>query len=324
MSPETTLGRRHAMAWLLAGAVPAWAQAGWPGKPLRIVVAFTPGSATDLIARLVGEKLGVQLGQPVVVENRPGASGTIGAVQVVRAEADGTTLLVNSSSHTVAPSTFANLPYDTVRDLSGVLPLASIPNLLVVGPGRFKTPQELVAAAKARPGAMTYASGGNGSAAHLNAERFRLAAGFEALHVPFKGAPEALTEVMAGRVDFYFCPITPALPLLREGKLTALAAGGAKRAASLPELPTTLEAGFADSDHNFWVGLFAPSRTPREVVDRLHREATHALAQPELRERLARVGAEPMPMSPDQFDAYVRQEIVLNAGLVKAAGIKPG
>lgn len=302
---------------------PAAAQA-WPSKPLRVIVAFTPGSATDVLARVVAEKLTLQLGQPVVVENRPGAGGTIGAAVVARSEPDGYTILVNSSSHTVTPSTYANLTYDTARDLAAVTPLANIPNVLVIAPSKgLKTPQELVSAAKAKPGAMSFASGGVGSAAQLNAERFRLSAGFDALHVPFKGAPEALTEVMTGRVDFYFCPITPALPLLRDGKLTAIAVSSVKRASALPEVPTTLEAGYANSDYNFWVGMFVPGKTPREIVSRLYRETAKALELPEVRERLTRLGAEPMPMAPEQFDAYVKDEIALNAALVKAAGIQP-
>src|SRR5262245_10753887 len=225
---------------LLAAAGPAAAQA-WPSKPLRIIVAFTPGSATDVIARTLGERLQTQLGQPVVVENRPGASGTIAAGAVARSDADGYTILVNSSSHTVAPSTMKDLPFDTLRDLVGVLPLANLPNVLVVSPAKgYRTPADLVAAAKARPGKLNFGSGGMGSAAQLNAERFRLSAGFDAVHVPFKGAPEALAQIIAGEVDFYFCPIVPALPLLKDGRVAAIAVGGNKRASALPDVPTTL------------------------------------------------------------------------------------
>lgn len=306
-------------------AQPAKGQAqAWPTKPLRATVAFTAGSATDVIARTLGERLFAQLGQPVVVENRPGASGTIGAAIVARAEPDGYTLLVQSSTHTLTPSTYLKLPYDTVRDLAGVTPLASLANVLVVAPSRgMRSARDLVAAAKAKPGAMSYASGGIGSAAQLNAERFRMSAGFDALHVPFKGAPEALTEVMAGRVDFYFSPIVPALPLVRDGKLSAIAIGSPKRASALPDVPTTLEAGFADSEYNFWVGLIVPGKTPRPLVKRIYQETQKALQSPEMVARMKTIGAEPMPMTPEEFDAHIRAEIALNAKLVKAAGIQP-
>jgi len=311
------------VAALLAASGPACAQAVWPSKPLRVVVAFTPGSATDIIARTIGERLTAQLGQPVVVENRPGASGTIGAAAVARSDPDGHTILVNSSSHTVAPATMKELPYDTLRDLSGVAPLGNLPNVLVVSPAKgYRSAADLVAAAKARPGKLNYASGGVGSAAQLNAERFRLSAGFEAVHVPFKGAPEALAQVLAGEVDFYFCPIVPALPMLKDGRLAAVAVGSNRRAAALPEVPTTLEAGYPNSDYNFWVGMFVPAKTPREIVARLHQETLKAMQAPEVAQRLARLGAEPMPMTPEQFDAYLRDEVAANAALVRAAGIK--
>ena len=296
----------------------------WPAKPLRATVAFTAGSATDIIARTLGERLWAQLGQPVVIENRPGASGTIGAAIVARAEPDGYTMLVNSSSHTVAPSTYASLPYDTVRDLAGITPLANLPSVLVIAPSRgIRSVRDLVTAARARPGAMSFASGGAGSAAQLNAERFRMSAGFDAVHVPYKGAPEALADIIGGRVDFYFCPIVPALPLVRDGKLLAVAVGSSKRATALPDVPTTIEAGFPNSEYNFWVGLFAPGKTPRPLVKRLYQEAQKALSSPEMSQRMRTLGAEPMPMTPEQFDAYIRDEIALNAKLVKAAGIKP-
>jgi tripartite-type tricarboxylate transporter receptor subunit TctC len=296
----------------------------WPAKPLRATVAFTAGSATDIIARTLGERLWAQLGQPVVIENRPGASGTIGAAIVARAEPDGYTMLVNSSSHTVAPSTYASLPYDTVRDLAGITPLANLPSVLVIAPSRgIRSVRDLVTAARARPGAMSFASGGAGSAAQLNAERFRMSAGFDAVHVPYKGAPEALADIIGGRVDFYFCPIVPALPLVKDGKLLAIAVGSAKRATALPDVPTTIEAGFPNSEYNFWVGLFAPGKTPRPLVKRLYQETQKALSSPEMSQRMRTLGAEPMPMTPEQFDAYVRDEIALNAKLVKAAGIRP-
>ncbi|HYU68068.1 MAG TPA: tripartite tricarboxylate transporter substrate binding protein [Burkholderiales bacterium] len=316
------LGRAIAALALCAVHAGALAQA-WPTKPVRIIVPFTPGSGTDIMARTVSEKLAAQLGQPAVVENRPGAGGTIGAGLVAKSEADGYTILVHSSSYTVTPSTYQNLPYDTLRDLTGITPLGLLPNVLVIAPSKgIGSVKELVAAAKARPGSMNSASVGIGSATHLNAERFRLGAGIEVVNVPFKGTPEALTEVITGRVDYYFCPVNAALPFLKDGKVRALAVGSTKRSLALPELPTTLEAGVPNSDYNFWVGMFAPAKTPREVVNRLYLETVKALRSGDVREKLARLGAEPMDYDPEQFNAYIRDEIAANAALVKAAGIK--
>ena len=313
--------------WIAAVALcAAWSAAsaqGWPSKPVKVIVPFTPGSATDIMARTVSEKLSVQLGQPVVVENRPGAGGTIGEAIVAKSDPDGTTLLVHSSSYTVTPSTYRNLPFDTLRDLTGVTPLGLLPNVLVIAPSKgIRSVKELVAAAKAKPGAMNAATIGIGSATHLNAERFRLGAGIDVVAIPFKGTPEALTEVMTGRVDYYFCPVNAALPHLKDGKLVALAVGGTARSVALPDLPTTLEAGIPNSDYNFWVGMFAPAKTPHETIERLYRETVKALHAPDVRDRLAKLGAEPMEYAPDKFDAYIRNEIAANAALVKAAGIQ--
>ena len=295
----------------------------WPSKPVRIIVPFTPGSGTDIIARTVTEKLSPQVGQPIVIENRPGAGGTIGAAVVVKSEPDGHTLFVHSSSYTVTPSTYKDLPYDTLRDLTGIMPLGLLPNVLVMAPSKgIRSVKELVAAAKAKPGTMNSASVGVGSATHLNAERFRLGAGIDTVNVPFKGSPEALTEIITGRVDFYFCPVVAILPLLKDGKVVALAVGSSRRSSALPELPTTLEAGVPNSDYNFWVGMFAPAKTPRETVNRIYQEAGKALRTAEVREKMARLGAEPMEYSPEAFNAYLREEIAANAALVKAAGIR--
>jgi tripartite-type tricarboxylate transporter receptor subunit TctC len=324
----TTSGRRHlrvlcgSLAVLaVAGADSACAQ-NWPSKSLRVVVPFTAASATDTIARIVAERLGSQLGQTLVVENRPGAGGTIGVGTVARAEADGYTLLVHSSSFTVTPTTYPNTPYDTLRDFSGVTPLGNLPNVLVIAPSKnIRSVKELVAAAKARPGALTYASAGAGSATQLNAERFRLGAGFEGVHVPFKGTPEALTEILTGRVDYYFCPVISVLQFIKEGKLLALAAGSSKRSSALPEVPTTLEAGVPNSDYNFYVGMMLPAKTPRAVVDTLYQNVVKTLQAPDTKERLGKLGAEPMLMTPAEFDAHIRREISSNAALVKAAGV---
>jgi tripartite-type tricarboxylate transporter receptor subunit TctC len=294
----------------------------WPGKRVQVIVPFTAGSATDIMARTVTQRLSEQLGQPFVVENRPGAGGTIGVGAVAKAEADGYTILVHSSSYTITPSTYPNTPYDTVRDLAGVTPLALLPQVLVISPGKnIRTVPDLVRAAKAKPGTMNYASAGVGTATQLNAERFRLGAGIDVVHVPFKGTPEALTEIITGRVDYYFCPVNAVLPMIAEKQLLGLAMGSSKRSAALPEVATTLEAGVPNSDYNFWVGMFVPSKTPRDIVNRLQQEVAKALDVKAVRDSMAKLGAEAMLMRPDEFDAYIRNEIATNAVLVKAAGI---
>jgi tripartite-type tricarboxylate transporter receptor subunit TctC len=310
---------------VIAGALathPAAAQ-DWPARNITVVVPLGAGSASDVIARVVMDQVAKQMGATIVVENRPGAGGTIGAAVVAKSEPDGYTLFVHSSSYTVTPSTYKDLPYDTLRDLTGVIPLALLPNVLVMAPSKgIRSVKELVAAAKAKPGSLNSASVGIGSATHLNAERFRLGAGIQTVNIPFKGSPEALTEIVTGRVDVYFCPVNAVLPLLKDGKLVALAVGSTKRSLALPELPTTLEAGVPGSDYNFWVGMFAPAKTPRDVINRLYQETAKALRAPDVREKMARLGAEPMDYNPEQFNAYIRDEIASNAALVKAAGIK--
>ena len=294
----------------------------WPSRSLRVVVPFTAGSGTDAVGRIVTERLGAQLGQNFVIENRPGAGGTIGMAVVSKANPDGYTILVHSSSYTVTPTTYPNTPYDTLRDFSGITPLANLPNVLVIAPAKgVRSVKDLVAAAKAKPGSITYASAGAGSATQLNAERFRLGAGFEGVHVPFKGTPEALTDVISGRVDIYFCPVIAVHQFLKEGRLVALAVGSTKRSTALPDLPTTLEAGIPNSDYNFWVGMAVPSKTPRAIVTKLHQNTQKAIQSPDLNERMAKLGAEQWLMTPQEFDAYIRKEIAANAALVKAAGI---
>ena len=232
----------------------------WPKQSIKFVVPFTAGSGTDIVARAVAEKLGTALGQPVVIENKPGAGGTIAANQVAKANPDGYTLLVHSSGHVVNPAIYPNLPYDTLNDLVGITSLASLPNVMVVSPSKgFKDVKDLIAKVKAKPDGFNYASAGTGSATHINAEKFRVAAGINATHIPFKGTPEALTETISGRIDWFFAPIVSALPLIKDGKLQVLAVGTPKRSDDLPNTPTTVEAGVPGSEYTFWVGMLAPS-----------------------------------------------------------------
>jgi tripartite-type tricarboxylate transporter receptor subunit TctC len=294
----------------------------WPSKPIRVISPIGAGSAADILARVFSEQLSLQVGQPVVVENRPGAGGTLGANAVAKAAPDGYTVMVHSNGHTIAPAVYPNLPYDAVSDFIPVAPLAYFPNVLVVAPGKnIASLKALVDAARAKPGTMNYASGGIGTPTHLAAERLRLSAAFDAQHIPFKSQPEALTEVVAGRVDFYFCPVFPALPLIREGRLVPLAISGEKRVSVLPDVPTTQEAGFPNSDFNFWVGLFVPAHTPEPIVERLHDEAQRAMQAPAVLEKLSQLGVEPMAMPQAAFATFVKSEVVANGALAKAAGI---
>jgi tripartite-type tricarboxylate transporter receptor subunit TctC len=295
----------------------------WPEKPVHIIVAFTPGSATDVIARSVANELSAKLGQPVIIENRPGAGGTIAAAQVTKAAPDGYTLLVNSSGHTVNPWIYEKLPYDTAKDLMGVTVLARQPNVLVVSPDKgWRTVADLVKQAKAQPGKMSFASAGVGSATHMNGEKFKVAAKIDVLHVPYKGTPEALNDVMGGRVDYFFSPVVSALSIVNDKRLMALAVGSPTRASVLPNVPTTEEAGYKGSAYNYWAGVFAPARTPPAAIERLNKELIAVLALPEVKERLAKIGADPSPTTPKEFDELVVRELVENGELVKAAGIK--
>lgn len=314
-----------ATACALAFAAPfaAFAQGGYPNKPIRVIVPFAAGSTTDIIARAITDKMGQSMGQQLVVENKGGASGTIGQAQVAAAAPDGYTIMVHSSSHTVSPHTFAKLPFDTEKDFVGITPISSTPNVLVIAPSKnIKTLQELLASARANPGKMNFASAGQGSATHLNAEKFKLAAKIDAQNIPFKGSAEAVTEVMAGRVDYYFSPIAPVIGSIRNGQLVPLAVGSPKRAAALPQVPTTAEAGVPGSEFNFWIGMMAPAKTPKEIVDRLNAEVVKALNTPEVKERFASLGADAWTLKPAEFDAYIHEEIKSNAALVKAAGLE--
>jgi tripartite-type tricarboxylate transporter receptor subunit TctC len=306
------------------GLVTIEAQAGaWPTKPLRAIVPVGAGSTTDIIPRVVFEQLSTQLGQNIVVENRTGAGGTIGSAFVAKADPDGYMVLAHGSALTISPSLYSNLGYDPARDFAAVVPFGITPSVLVVPPVRgWKTVGDLVAAAKVKPGALNFSSVGVGTATHLSAERFRVSAGVEAVHVPFKGGAEAMTEVIAGRMDFFFGPVALVLPQIQDGKLAALAVNGAKRSAALPDVPTTLEAGIANAEYPIWLGMFLPAKTPRDIVDKLNRETLKALQEPKVRDKLAALGFEPMVMTPAEFAAHVEKEIAVNAALVKAAGIK--
>jgi tripartite-type tricarboxylate transporter receptor subunit TctC len=296
---------------------------GYPNKPIKFVVPFTAGSATDIVARTVGDAMSKSMGQPILIDNKLGAGGTIAAAQVAKSDPDGYTIFIPSSGHVLNPSLYPNLGYDTLKDFNGVTTLAAVPNVLVVNPAKgWKTQADLIAAVKATPGKYNYASAGIGSGTHMNAEIFRLQAGIDALHVPYKGTPDAMTNVIGGSNDWFFAPLAAALPLIKDGKLQALSVSTKARASTLPDVPTSIEAGLPASDYTLWVGMIVPSATPPAIIKRLHEEALKALATPELKERLAKLGAEPFTMSPEAFNAYIKSEMEVAAKIVKAANLK--
>ena len=311
-------------ALILAGGCSAVSAQTWPTKTIRAIVPLSAGSATDVVARTVLEQVSRQIGQPIIVENRTGAANTIAMNLVAKSDPDGYTILVNSAAHTMKQKAiYPNLAFDTARDLLPVIPLGNVPTVLVVQPARgYKTIHDLVADAKAKDGAMNYSSTGAGNSSHLNAERFRLSAGFKAVHIPFKGAPEAVTEVLAGRADFLFTTLTTTMPFIKDGKLTALAVSGQDRASAMPEIQTTEELGFKNSYYNFWIGMFVPAKTPDEIRTRLHAETRIALVNPEVRAKLAKFGVDPMDLSMEQYSKLVSDEMTINQALVIAAGIK--
>lgn len=296
----------------------------WPARqPVRVIVTNTPGSGIDVTVRAVFEQVAKQIGQAVFVENRAGAANTIGIAAAAKSEPDGYTVLATTSGIALVPYTHKNLPYDTLRDVSAVIPLGSLTNVMMTQAGRFKSVQDLVAKAKAAPNAISYATIGPGSTGHMSAERLALSAGFKALHVPFKGTAEGLLDVAAGRVDFFFNPVIAGLAMIKDKKLDALVVSSTARSSLLPDVPTTVEAGYPDSSYDFWIGIFVPSATPQPIVAQFHAEIRKALALPEIKSRLAKLGVEPMDMTRAQFDAYFKKEIESNAALVKAANISP-
>ncbi len=317
--------RRLALSACLSLALAGTAGAqGWPAKQIRVIVPFGAGSGTDIVPRIVLEQVGAKLGQSMVIENRPGAGSTTGTAMVAKADPDGYTLLVTSSALTVTPAIYDKLAYDTVKDLAPVAILGGLPSTMIVNPAEpYKTLAEFVAFAKSGKKPLNFASVGIGSGVHFAAERFRLSAGYEAAHVPFKGGAEAITEVIAGRIDYYFCPVGTAIPFIRDGKLRALAVSQRQRLVALPDVPTTLELGFKESDYEPWVGMLAPAGTPRPILERLAREIAAAVKEPSIAAKLEPNGIVPMPLELDAFAAVIADEIKNNAVLAKALALKP-
>lgn len=309
------------LALLLAGA--AHAQT-FPSKPVHMVISFTPGSATDIVGRVVAQKLSEMWGQPVVAENRAGAGGSIGSAVVAKAAADGYLLLINSNAHSVNPAIYAKLPYDTLKDFTEIAPLAMQPNVLVVNTGSpYKSLMDLVNEARAKPGAINWGHAGLGSGTHLNTEKFIAAANVKVTQVPFKGTPEVIQAMFSNSVDCYWVPISAGMAHIKSGKLRPLAVSTATRNATLPDVPTTGEAGVRNADAPLWFGVWGPAGMPAELVNKLNGDMRKALADPTVKERLANLGNDTMDMSAQEFARFVRSEIDDYQRIVRAAGIKP-
>jgi tripartite-type tricarboxylate transporter receptor subunit TctC len=297
---------------------------GYPSKPVRLIISFTAGSSTDIVARIVMQKVSEYWGQPAVIENRAGAGGSIGSNVVATAAPDGYTLLVNSSAHAVNPAIYASLPYDTLKSFVDVVPLTVQPNVLVVNStSPFKTMMDLVNSARAHPGQLNFGHAGVGSGTHLNTERFIAAAGMKVTQVPFKGTPEVIAALLSDSVHCYWSPISAGMSAIKGGKLRALAVSSARRNPTLPDVPTTGEAGVKGADSPLWFGMWAPAGTPGPVVQKISADVRKALADPGVKEKLIALGNDPLDMPPAEFAKFVREEISTYAAVIKAAGIKP-
>jgi tripartite-type tricarboxylate transporter receptor subunit TctC len=295
----------------------------WPSRLIKATIPFGAGSATDVVPRVVFEQLAAELGQSIVVENRSGAGGTVGTAFVAKAEPDGYTVLAHSSALTIAPAIFPDLAFDARRDLAGALMIGSSANVMIVPASRpWKTIQDFIADAKAKPGSISFGSVGIGSAVHISAEKFRLAAGVEATHVPYRGGAEVIADLIAGRVDFYFCPLATALPLIKAGQVRALLVSTPNRVAELPDVPAPSDIGLKNADSAIWYGVFMPAKTPREIIDKFHDAGVKVLAEPAMRQSLRQLGVDPLPMAPSEIDDLVKRDTASNMEVIKAAGIK--
>lgn len=318
----------NAMLWsMLIAALSATCDAAYgqsfPNRPVRIVVPFTPGSASDILARIVAQRLSLTWTQPVIVDNRPGAGGTIGTAIVAKAPPDGHTLVAVSAGHVVNPVLYDQLSFDTIRDFAAVIPLANLPSVLAVPRDlQIRSVKEFIAYAKARPGVLNYVSGGIGSGSHVNAEKFIASAEIKALHVPLKGAGDMLTELVSGRAQFGFLPIISAVNSIKDGRVVGLAVSSARRSAALPDVPTVVEAGIAGARFDFWIGLLAPAKTPVSIVQSINGEVARILGAPDVEQRLASMGAVAMPMSPGEFQEFVVHESAALTGLMKSVSVK--
>ncbi len=308
---------------LAAGSAGALAQ-DWPSRTITTISPFTAGNANDVVARVVLDEMAKTLGQSIVIENKPGGGGSIGAALVAKAAPDGYTVLLHSSSLSSQVVLHKSLPFDPLKDFAPAVLFGVQPSVLVTAPSKgYKSIADLVTAAKAKPGQLNFASAGIGAASHMAAERFNQATGIKAQHIPFRGPVEAFTELMAGRIDYYFLPISPALPVIENGKLVALAVSTPMRAPSLPNIPTVAEAGYPKAEYLFWGGLSVPAKTPRAIIERLHDDGVKALKLKSVQERLQKLGVQQMPMSVDEFGRFFREDVASTVQLAKDVGIVP-
>lgn len=319
---KTMGGVRIALAIGLSLAAAGASAQQWPSRTIRVVVPLSAGSAVDITPRVVFEDVATELGQSIVIENRTGASGTIGTRSVATSPPDGYTLLAHSSALVVSPLTVANAHYDPIKDFVPIAPLGELPNVLVVAPQKnIHTVKEFVA--NARKNRITYGAAGIGTPVYLAMEKFRIATGFKGDFIPFRGAPEVMTEVLTGRLDAYYAPLSAALEFIRSGKLVALCVSSTQRSAALPDVPTSIEAGYPNSDLSFWIGAFAPAGTPPEIVEKVNHAITTVLARPSMREKLAKQGVEPVIMTSAQFGDMVKREVGSMAELAKELNLTP-
>jgi len=319
---------RNSMRWavVLGSLLAAWTARAenYPSRLIRATIPFGAGSAADVVPRLVFDRLAAEIGQAIVVENRPGAGGTLGTAMVVKADPDGYSILAQSSALAISPAIYPKLTFDVTRDLSSVLMIGSGANVMIVPVDRpWKTVQDFIAAAKANPGSISFGSVGIGSAVHISAEKFRLAAGLETTHVPYRGGAEVIADILGGRIDFYFCPLATALPLIKQDRVRALVVSTPRRAADLPEVPTPAEVGLKNAESVFWLGVFMPAKTPRGIVEKFHAAGVKLLAEPLMQESLKKLGIEPLPMTPTEMDEFVSRQTAENLEVIKAAGITP-
>jgi tripartite-type tricarboxylate transporter receptor subunit TctC len=324
MTASRSLWAAALAAAAFAATTSVAAAQAWPTRPITMISPFTAGNANDVVARVVLDEMSKTLGQTIVIENKPGGGGSIGAALVAKAAPDGYTVLLHSSSLSSQVVLHKSLPFDPLKDFAPAVLFGVQPSVLVTSPSKgYKSVADLVAAAKAKPGALNFASAGIGAASHMAAERFNQATGIKAQHIPFRGPVEAFTELMAGRIDYYFLPISPALPVIENGKLVALAVSTPTRAPALPNIPTVIEAGYPGAQYLFWGGLSVPAKTPRAVIDRLHDEGAKALKLAAVQARLDKLGVQPMPMTADEFGAFFRKDVADTIKLAKDIGIVP-
>ena len=312
------------LAVLLAALATQAAAQNYPTKPVRLIISFTPGSSTDIIGRAVAAKLQEVWGQPVVAENRPGAGGTVGSEFVVRSDPDGYTLLANSSAHAANPGIYKDMRYDTMRDFVNLALLGGGPNVLIVSPeSGWKSLKDFIDAAKKNPGKLNFSSAGVGSGTHFNLEKLKLATGIDVVHVPYKGTPEAIGDTIANRVCCYWAPLNAALPHVNGGKAVALAVSSAQRSPLLQNVPSVAEQGYSGFDYTLWVGLWGPAKMPADLAAKINKDVNAALASPDLRERLTKLGTVPGNLTIPQFTDFVKKEVEDTKKILEAAGIKP-